>query len=233
MLDTQIKRPSDLRSEMYWQQFAEKVERRTQQESEPEESFVHQVLDAFLMHRKPFGVGFATALVLVLVAFGAWNLWLKNPGGQLAVEGQTAEETLGTSSVHAQHVALESQAQEYLEQSKVLLISFMNTDAKSLSKDGQVLQREQEISRKLVNESTFLTSRLDHPSQRQMKELITDLQLILVQIANLNAKQKASGIEIIKGGIEHNGILFKINLEQIQRATKSSTHNNGNVRQTS
>ncbi len=231
MLDAHFKRPSESRSDLYWQQFTEKVERRIERESEPEESFVHRVLDVFLVHRKPFGVGFATALVLVFIAIGAWNLWLKNPAIP-PVNGQT-EEMAGVGLTGVQNAALETQAQDYLEQSKVLLISLVNTDTKSLSGGSSALQKEKELSRKLVNESAMLTSKLNDPSQRQMKELIADLQLILVQIANLSNNQEAPGVEIIKGGIEHNGILFKINLEQIQRATKSSPRIKTNVKQTS
>ncbi len=231
MLDAHFKRPSESRSDLYWQQFTEKVERRIERESEPEESFVHRVLDVFLVHRKPFGVGFATALVLVFIAIGAWNLWLKNPAIPPG-NGQT-EEMAGVGMTGVQNAALETQAQDYLEQSKVLLISLVNTDTKSLSGGSSALQKEKELSRKLVNESAMLTSKLNDPSQRQMKELIADLQLILVQIANLSNNQEAPGVEIIKGGIEHNGILFKINLEQIQRATKSSPRIKTNVKQTS
>ncbi len=39
-------------------------------------------------------------------------------------------------------------------------------------------------------------------------------------------------MEIIKGGIEHNAILFKINLEQIQRTTRTAEKTGGNAKKT-
>ncbi len=233
LLDANITRPSDTRNDLYWQQFTENVGRRIERESKTEASIVQQILDAFLIHRKPFGVGFAAALVLVALAIGTWNLWLRSPERSAPVEGQAVEEIVGTGPVNARNAALESRAQNYLEQSKVLLIGLINTDSRSHGADSPLLQREKEISRRLVNESALITSKLNDPSQRQMKELITDLQLILVQIANLSVKQETPGIEIIKGGIEHNGILFRINLEQIQRATKPSERGKKNMKQTS
>ena len=234
ILDVNVKHPSERRSDLYWQQFAQKVERRIKLESgdDAETSIFGQLLDALVVHRKPFGVGFASALALVLLAFGVWSLWLKNPVGEISLSGQTAERTSSAESTNVQKVTLETQAQDYLEQSKVLLIGLMNTDTKLLGGSGPILQREKEISRRLVDESAGLTAKLNDPSQRQLRELISDLQLILVQIANLGVKHDLPGVEIIKGGIEHNGILFKINLEQIQRTEKSTARSGQTVKRT-
>jgi hypothetical protein len=234
LLDANLKRPSEHRGELYWQQFAEKVERRIEEESQQDTapSIVQQVLDALTVHRKPFGIGFASALTLVMIAFGIWSLWIKNPAPELAVTEQATRQIREKGGVNVQKAALESRAQDYLDQSKVLLIGLMNTDIKSLGTSGTMLQRQQEISRKLVSESGALTAALTDPSQRRLRELISDLQLILVQIANLSAGHDVQGLEIVKGGIEHNNILFKINLEEIQRATKSTAPHGKTVKPT-
>ena len=223
LLDAKVKRPSEHRSELYWQRFADKVEGRIEEESREEMtvSIVRRLLDAFTEHRKPFGIGFASALTLVMIAFGIWSFWFRNPVTEFAAKEQPTRQAREKGGAEVQKVSVESRAQDYLEQSKVLLIGLMNTDVNSLSTSGATLQREQEISRKLVSESGDLTAKLNDPSHRRLKELITDLQLILVQIANLSASHDVQGLEIIKGGIEHNNILFKINLEEIQRATRS------------
>ena len=217
-VDANLTRPSEQRGELYWQQFAERVERRIEDETEENTlpSIVRQLLDGFVLHRKPFGIGFASALTLVMIVFGVWSLWIRNPATE-----QAARQLAEPGEVRMQNAALESRAQDYLEQSKVLLIGLMNTDVQSMAASGMTLEREQEISRRLVSESGDLTAKLNDPSQRRLKELISDLQLILVQIANLSAGHDIQGLEVIKGGIEHNDMLFKINLEQIQRTTKS------------
>lgn len=234
LLDGNLKRPHEQRTELYWQHFADKVERRIALESEgaTETSILQRILDAFVQHRKPFGIGFASALTLVMIGFGIWSLWLRNPATQSFPLDQSAQQTVTNASPSAQKVALDLRAQDYLEQSKVLLIGLMNTNTNTLSSSGPLLQREQEVSRKLVAESGDLTSKLNDPSQRQLKELISDLQLILIQIANLGSRHNVPGVEIIQGGIEHNNILFKINLEEIQRATKSAAKHDKTVKRT-
>ena len=223
-LDQHAQRPSEQRGGLYWQQFAVKVERRIEAEREEESapSIVRQLLDALAIHRKPFGIGFASAMMIMMIAFGVWSVWLKAPLEQRLAEEQISGSTTTDGSATVQKVSVESRAQDYLEQSKILLIGLMNTDSKNLSSSGPMLRREREVSRQLVSESAVLTSSLNDPSQRRLKELISDLQLILVQIANLGTERDLPGVEIIKGGIDHNDIIFKINLEQIHRTTKSA-----------
>jgi hypothetical protein len=232
LLNANLQRPSEHRSELYWQRFAEKVERRIELDSQDSAapSIIRQFLDALVLHRKPFGIGFASALTLIMIAFGIWSVWMKNPLSQQSAVEQSAQQSTTHETATVQKAALESQAQDYLEQSKILLIGLVNTDTKSLRASGPLLQREQEISRMLVSKSGDLTSKLNDPSQRRLRELISDLQLILVQIANLGTQHDVPGVEIIKGGIEHNDILFKINLEEIHRTSKSTAKNGKTVK---
>jgi hypothetical protein len=43
--------------------------------------------------------------------------------------------------------------------------------------------------------------------------------MILLQIANLKPQPDASAVEIIKSGIESRDVFFKINLNEVRRAT--------------
>ena len=228
LLDQSGQRPSERRNDLYWQHFSAKVERRIDEQSRAASapSFVERLLDSFTEYRKPFGIGFASALTLMLIAFGIWSLWLRGPSNvRLDAEAYPGESTR-PPSVSIQKASLDARTQDYLEQSKVLLIGLLNTDSKSLDGSRPLLQREREVSRKLVHESQVLAAALNDPSDRRLRELVSDLQLILVQIANLSAEQSLPGVEIVKSGIEHNDILFKINLEEIHRLTQSSKSNN-------
>ena len=234
LLDRHARRPSEQRGELYWQQFAVKVERRVDsaEERETSPSIVRQLLDAFVVHRAPFGIGFASALTLMMMMFGVWSLWLRTPVQQQLASEPAAEQSITLSQPAVQKVSAETRAQDYLEQSKVLLIGLMNTDVQSLSSFQPSFQREREVSRKLVSQSVELTASLNDPSQRRLKELIADLQLILVQIANLSTEHGTAGVEIIKGGLEHNDIIFKINLEEIQRTSKPAARNGATAKKT-
>ncbi|OGU26866.1 MAG: hypothetical protein A2X66_08080 [Ignavibacteria bacterium GWA2_54_16] len=221
LLSRKARRPSELRSELYWQQFAEKVGRRIQVQAtrEDSQSFVGRLLELFAEHRKPFSFGFASALSLLVLAFAAWSLWIKNPApDQMASDAEVRRSSEREATI--QKTAMEVRAADYLEQSKVLLIGIMNTDTKSLVESTSLLRRQREISRTLVRESHEISSRLTDPSQRRLKELVSDLGIILVEIANLETEHGSQGVEIVKGGVERNGILFKINLEEMQRGTQ-------------
>ncbi|HEY6953059.1 MAG TPA: zf-HC2 domain-containing protein [Bacteroidota bacterium] len=216
-------RPSEFRNELYWQQFAAKVERRIEraEEEDAAPSAIRQLLDAFVEHRKPFGVGFASALTLLMIGFGIWSYWIRNPERQQSTAGEVARQESSVVS-GVQKVSVDSRAEDYLEQSKVLLIGIMNSDPSAKDQSLSISAREKELSRKLVSESEHLTSSLNDPSQRRLKELIGDLKLILVQIANQASEHNGQGIEIVRNGIEHNDILFKINLEEIQRTSHTA-----------
>ena len=220
LLSENVKRPSDHRSEMYWQQFAEKVERRIQggRFEEPAQSFIGRLLDSIVENRKPFGVGFASALSMIALAFAVWSLWIKTPEDKSVVSGKGGTEL----TANIQRSAMEVRADEYLEQSKVLLIGILNTDPQSMAGSKPLLERQRNESKKLVRESEEISAGLTDPSQLRLKELVSDLGVILLQIANLESKHSMQGVEIVKSGVERNGILFKINLEEIHRTQRSS-----------
>jgi hypothetical protein len=46
--------------------------------------------------------------------------------------------------------------------------------------------------------------------------LISELEIILMQIANLEEQYDLESVELIRSGIEHKGILFKININQVR-----------------
>jgi hypothetical protein len=225
-LTDKVKRPSSQRSELYWQQFADKVERRLQDEpvGEAAPSFIGRLLDALVENRKPFGVGFASALSLLILAFAVWSMWIKAPEGDRLASGSLDHNGAHEIRPNIQKTAMEVRADEYLEQSKVLLIGIVNADPQSLVGSRPLLQRQREESKKLVRESEAISAGLTDPSQRRLKELVSDLGVILLQIANLESKHGAQGVEIVRSGVERNGILFKINLEEMQRSRQSSNN---------
>ena len=219
MVTQKLQRPSERRSELYWQQFAEKVERRIQAEPQEagSESFLGRLLDLLSDNRKPFSFGFASALTLTAVAFAVWSFWIKAP----APDEIASDSSAHRAPANIQKTAMEVRAEDYLERSKILLIGIMNTDAQSLVGSKAFLDRQRDISRTLVRESQEISSGLTDPSQQRLRELVSDLGMILVQIANIESAHGVQGVEIVQGGVERNGILFKMNLEEIDRATQA------------
>ena len=143
LITLKSRRPSTHRSELYWQQFAAKVERRIQTSSTEEDaqSFVGRLMDMLVEHRKPFSFGFASALSLAVLAFAVWSLWIKVPSAD-QIASDSAGRPSGGFQTNIQKTAMEVRAADYLEQSKVLLIGIMNTDTKSLVESKSLMQRQ-------------------------------------------------------------------------------------------
>lgn len=108
--------------------------------------------------------------------------------------------------------------ERYLERSKVLLLGLVNLNSSEDDFYGLNFGQQQRISEELVSEAQFLK---DNIPNHRLVSLISDLEIILMQIANLESERDINGIELIKSGVDRQGILLKINLEEIKRTSES------------
>jgi len=116
---------------------------------------------------------------------------------------------------------LNDQALAYLERSRNLLIGLVNQDPDSRS--SVALVRQQQVSRQLIDQAGFLKVALNKPDQQLMRQLILDLEIILLQLANVEVKPGVPAIELVKKGVGQKSILLKINLEEMRASVKRST----------
>ncbi|MBI3003954.1 MAG: zf-HC2 domain-containing protein [Ignavibacteriales bacterium] len=210
--------PSNERPETYWQLFAGKVERRLEESKQETRSSVGEFILSVLGQRKQFAVGFASALGLVLVTFALWRISM--PGNQ----ENTFEDQVARTEVGAfQTASIESRTYDYLERSKILLVGLVNVEPELLKSSRINLARQKEVSRDLLRESRELSVSLNDPSHMRLRRLVGDLEIILLQIAHLEAGYDSPGVEIVKGGVAHRNILLKINLAEIERGERSTT----------
>jgi hypothetical protein len=106
-------------------------------------------------------------------------------------------------------------ARNYIDRSKLIILALINYDPKSQDAYGLDLPRQKQLSRELVNEASRLKSDLKDPAQKRLRELVSDLETILIQIANLDSANDLSAVEFVKQGAESRGIMFKINLAEM------------------
>ena len=135
--------------------------------------------------------------------------------GKLAFTGPNLD--LGKLTEHlsnAEKSILDERAQNYLQRSKILLLGIVN--GSEVTPSSAQITKQQEVSRVLVSEAGPLKSELTEADQQRMKKLVGDLEVILLQIANLETAKDYPALEIVKQGVEQNGLLLKINLEQMQ-----------------
>jgi hypothetical protein len=103
--------------------------------------------------------------------------------------------------------------EQYLRRSRSLLVGLANMDTEG----GHPLDlsAERRTSRELLREARYIKQQpLDHRSAR----LISDLDKIMVQVANFAPEHATPDVELVRGGIRHENLLFKVRMAQ-QRYT--------------
>ena len=128
-----------------------------------------------------------------------------------------------------QQAALEMRAHAYLDRSKTLLLALVNFDVEEDDPSTLNFDRRQAMAGDLVREASFLQERLSTAEHQRLRRLVADLEVILIQIANIESAFDVPEIEIIQSGVNRKAILFKIEVEEMRRdhvamsATRSAT----------
>ncbi len=130
---------------------------------------------------------------------------------------ETAQITSRTK-VEAQPV--QARAEQWLERSKILLIGVVNEDFSESAQSDFSQQRQ--VSRSLVTEARALRREIDPAANRQLLQLMSQLELILLQIANLEAEHDLSAVDLVRDGIARDGLLLKINIAEMAQQEQRS-----------
>lgn len=109
-------------------------------------------------------------------------------------------------------------AQRYIERSQVLLLGLVNYDPKTQDLYGLDLAGKKAVSRELASQAADIRSSLKDPRQKRLRDLVSELEVILMQIANLDAGNDLDGVEVVKQGVEQRGIFLKIDLTRMASA---------------
>ena len=162
-----------------------------------------------MIHFKPvYAFQFAGAVILIVIGIFIGKYFF---GQQSGFNGKS-KLTIGSLPKSV----VEMRTTRYIERSKVLLLGLVNFDPKTEDVYGLNFPYQKKISQELAHEATWLKTELTSPDQEQLRELVSDLEVILLQIANLESEVDLDGIEIVRSGIDRTGILLKINLEEMQ-----------------
>jgi hypothetical protein len=158
-----------------------------------------------------YGVA-AILLVVVGIYIGRtyWSVPIEvmQPESATAIHTQPAVEDSVTTRVLA-----------YLGASKNLLLGVMNTENADYS--TATLEHQQRVSRQLIQQASYIKTSLTRPDQQQIKQLVSDLEVILLQLANIEVKPGVGAIEIVKNGVDKKSIILKINVEEIRAISQS------------
>jgi len=202
-LERRAVRPSRLRSEGYWEDFAARVEGRL---PEPERRRLHlprafiTSVGSLLQMRPRIAIGTGVA-----VAAAVLGLLLLRPATTIDVEPEQEARTAGRPTFEENSERLSS----YLRQSRTLLVGLTNTDPPA---ERQIdLEPERLASRRLLKESRYL--RLQ-PLDARSANLVTDVERIMIELASAQGTGTAPNLSLIQDGIRERNLLFKIRMAE-------------------
>ena len=127
---------------------------------------------------------------------------------------------LGKAKTEMNENAVNVETIKYLERSKIILLGITNFDPSKENAEIVNFPYMKKISKQLANQADVLKDNLREPSQQELKRLVVNLGLILLQIANLETRHSTSGIELIKDLVNSKGIFLKINIQQLMEDNK-------------
>ncbi len=106
-------------------------------------------------------------------------------------------------------------AERYLGRSKVLLLGIVHSENGTATDLN--LPRRREMARELVRAAADLKPSLEDADMRRLHELVSEIEIIMIQIANLETEYDLPAVEMVREGVERKGLLFKINVEEMRQ----------------
>ncbi len=205
-------------TEDYWDTYYERLQHRMAEEALPQRNTwvtLKNWLNSNFVPR-PAYAQWGAALALVLLGIWIGRQWspsiIEGPANTLA--GNTEQLPGGDPAL--QPAALNEKTQQYLDRSKVLLLGLVNFDVNEDDPSYINIAQQQRVAGELVLEGAVLKEELDDNHEQQLSALVEELEMILMQIANLEMQQDVPSIELIQRGVDQNAILLKINLEKMK-----------------
>jgi hypothetical protein len=191
--------------QQFWDQYWPKLQQRIQQEKGV------AVQRNLQLHRWIY----RAAAVLFLIGIGVilGRLWLPT---------QTVVRTAPPADTPVLQAKLDQRTQAFLGRSEVLLLGLVNYDPETQASGSLNLSKQKAVSENLVQEAAYLKEELSNTDDRRLEKLVGDLELILMQIANLEEQEDRPEIDVVKSGVDRKGLLLKINLEQMRTARKNT-----------
>jgi hypothetical protein len=206
LLDANGSRPSVDRPDEFWNTFAFRVAERIRRAEENPRLAVSVgtfIRKAFVLHRRPL-YGFAAGLATLAVFLMGLLIVRQIP--------QPKPDELAEQPVIEQQVPVElvsDRLHQYFRKSKVLLIGIANM--KTDESDPIDLSTERKVSRELIHEARYLQN---YPLDTRSIRLMGDLEKILIELANTKEQEGLPGVEILRGGIHQENLLFKIRMAE-------------------
>lgn len=209
--------PEDVFWAGYWDRLAPRLE-TTGKTRAAVHGWKNRVTKVFAI-QPHWAIGAAAAAALLVVGIFIGKIAF----GPSAIDTDGGSHPVRGSRDTAKMTSLPARAERYLERSQILLLGLVNFDPETEDPEALDLTQQRAVSQQLVREAGLLKAELSGPPDRKLVALIQDLEVILLQIANLESEQDLAAIEMVKAGVDRRGILLKIDLEAMRQVEETDT----------
>jgi hypothetical protein len=171
-------------------------------------------IETLLLLRPKSTYAIAGALVVLVVAF-AFRTFLPTESSDVSsiLNGKSTSlnhVTSPTSSGGESEFTLPNErVSQYFRKSKTLLVGLANL--RTDQDEPFDFSTERRVSRDLILEARYLKQQ---PIDPRSRELMNDLERILIELKNTEENNDLPNIEIIRGGIHQENLLFKIRMAE-------------------
>jgi len=154
----------------------------------------------------------AVAAALVVLGLGL-GLLLREPG-MTPVPGPAAVQSREAPAAAAD---VDAELGRYLERATPLLLAVANRRSSGVGVAGFDPAVERRRAEQLAAEASALRARLTERGRRRQGELVTDMEVVFLQIANLPEREYRRGLEMVRATIETQALLFQLSVEELRR----------------
>ncbi len=143
--------------------------------------------------------------------------------GRLVLPPADTVEHVAESTPVMQFALTGTNSRAYIDRSKLLILGVTQTDpARYGGAANSNLDRMKRIARELLDEAPGLKERLADRQEYRMYALVSELEIILLQIAAFDEENTREQLELVQAGVEHKSLLFRINLENLVAETQTA-----------
>jgi hypothetical protein len=206
----------------YWEKLASRIERE-EHRAAPAPVFSLKRLTGPLISLPKWAWQIAAAVLFVALGVLLGRMVLRSPGPSPQLARHALTSPAGTQAADI------LRAQNYFERSKVVLLAMVNFDPKTKDSYGLDFPGQKKVSKDLVREASYLKTQFKSPVQKRLKDLVSELEVILLQIANLDGQQEIAAVDLVKRGLDESAILFKISVSEIWRDARSKKNDNPKI----
>ena len=134
---------------------------------------------------------------------------------RLEANGSPSTATL-TQATDRREQPIDAEWLRYLERATPLLLAVANRQAGNTEVAGYDPTAERRLAERLATDAERLARHLEAAGRRRQADLVADLRVVFLQMANLPRREYRQGIEMVQATIESRALLFQLSVEEMR-----------------